>query len=108
MKKILPSVFFAAHFMMCNCASAAEAYISAIPTSWRLQNYIPDTPTLFFSGSNCGPSGILAMPANATKADRDRLYNTIMAAKLAKKPVFIFYESTTCTINSFGLLEQPN
>jgi len=93
---------------MCNCASAAETYISAVPTSWRLQNYIPDTPRLYFSGSDCGPYSMLAMPTNATKADRDRLYNTIMAAKLTKKPVFIYYESTTCTINSFGLLEQPN
>jgi len=108
MKKILPSVFFAAHFMMCNCASAAEVYISAVPTNWRLQNYIPDTLAIYFSSSSCAPNGYLLMPANATKADRDRLYNTIMAAKLAKRPVFILYESTTCTINSFGLLEQPN
>lgn len=87
-------------------ANAAEVYLSAVPTAWRLQNYIPDTVALFLTGSGCGPVGFLYMPSNATKTDRDRLYNTIMAAKLAKKPVFIFYDSTTCVISSFGLSEQ--
>jgi hypothetical protein len=92
-------------------ASLAQAQttgpLSAVPTAWRVENYVPDNVALWFTGSSCA-SGQLIMPANATKADRDRLYATVMAGKAAGKPVFVYYTAsgTNCTIVSFGMAQE--
>ena len=79
-------------------------YLSAVPTAWRLQNYIPNNIVLYYTGSNCG-QGILELAPNATDADKNRLYATIAAAKASQLSVYVYYTQTgtQCLIQSFGL-----
>jgi hypothetical protein len=88
-------------------AQAVEKTVTAVPNGWRLQNYVPDTVTLWHTTSEC-TNGNLSLPATATKADRDRLFAVVMAGKAASKPVFVYYtvNGTSCTINSFGMIES--
>lgn len=86
-------------------ASAAMAYITAVPTAWRLQNYVPASTVIWFAGTPCS-NGMLTLPGTATVDDHSRLYATILSAKATGKAVFIFYDdaSSSCQISSFGLL----
>jgi len=88
---------------------AADTLLAETPTSWRLQNYVLDTLVVYFTSSlaqsNC-VVGSLVMPSGSSAGDRSRFWATVMAGKLSGKKVFVVYESTTCTIKSFGLLEE--
>jgi len=78
-------------------------YLSAVPTAWRLQNYIPNAVVLYYTGSNCA-QGILELSPSAVDADKNRLYATIMAAKASQLSVYVYYTQTAtqCVIQSFG------
>jgi hypothetical protein len=84
--------------------AAQEVQIAAVPTAWRVQNYVPQTVVLWFTGSTCA-NGQLTLPATAVKADSDRLYATVMMGKAAGKKVYVYYTANAggCLINSFGL-----
>ena len=93
-------------FAGANPASGAEAQIVAVPTAWRLQNYISDSVVVWYTGAPGCSSGGLHMPASASQADRERFWSLIMTAKAAGKTVFVYYETTNCNIASFGYLEN--
>jgi hypothetical protein len=82
-------------------------FLSGVAKTWRLENYVPDSVTIWFSGSAC-VNGLLQLPASATKADRDRLFATVSLSKATDKPMFVVYvvNSGRCDISSFGMLEQ--
>ncbi|MBI3561503.1 MAG: hypothetical protein HY080_07300 [Gammaproteobacteria bacterium] len=87
-------------------AKANDIFLSANPSSWRLQNYIPGTVVAWFMGSPCVNGG-LSLPANSNTDDKNRSYATVMAAKLSNRNMYVYYDSATtpgnCVINSFGL-----
>jgi hypothetical protein len=84
-------------------SQAAIVPISVVPTAWLLQNYLPSNVVLWFTGSSCA-SGMLALPPSATAADQQRLYATVLAAKLSNSKIFVYYDDSTpsCFITSFG------
>jgi hypothetical protein len=81
--------------------------LSAVPTAWRLENYVAGGVVLWYTGSTC-TNGNLSLPANSVKADHDRLYATISLAKAVGKKAFVYYTNngTSCLIASFGMLEE--
>ena len=84
--------------------NAAEAMLTAVPTAWRLQQYINSggtAETVWYTGSPCG-SGNLSL-GTATEAEKNRFWALVMAAKLSNHSIFVFYETTNCTITSFGM-----
>lgn len=80
----------------------ADTLIEAVPTGWRLQNYIGGTVTVYYTGTSC-VSGSIQLPASATADEKNRFYSLVLAAKVAGKTVGIFYETTSgnCQITSF-------
>jgi hypothetical protein len=88
-------------------ALAQTGSIIAIPSTWRLENYVSDNVVLWYTGSTCA-NGLMKLPVSASKADRDRLWVTVSLGKSSDKKVFIIYypQSTTCEIISFGLMED--
>lgn len=91
--------------MVCGPALAAETGLTAVPTNWRLQNYVSGGGTgvvLWFTGSVCA-NGQLLLPSTSGAADHERLFSLILSAKISQRPVFIIYETTNCVITSFGM-----
>ena len=84
-------------------AFAASVSISGVPTAWQVESYGEKAVVLWFTPSKC-PNGQITLPSTATTAEHNRLYATIMAAKMAQAKVFIFYDDSTanCTIVSYG------
>ena len=76
-------------------------------TRWRLENYTGDSLYVWYTGSKtyCN-QGHLKLAANATASDRNRFWATVSTAKANDKKMMVYYESTTCTITSFGLAEE--
>ena len=88
---------------------AANVPISSVPTSWRLQNYTGDNVVTWFTGSACA-NGQLTFGTEASMDDKNRYWSVVMAAKLASKPVVVYYENSAapsqCLITSFMLKEE--
>jgi hypothetical protein len=86
-------------------ASATSIYIVGVPTGWLLESYGATAVTLWQTPSIC-QNGLLRLPSNASVADNNRLYSTVMAAKLSNARMFIYYDNTAagCDIISFGLM----
>ena len=84
-------------------AFAETRGIEAVPTGWRLESYGEKGVALWHTPSVCA-NGALGLWAGATLADHNRLYATVLAAKLAGVKMFIYYkdEAAGCTIISYG------
>ena len=83
-------------------AKAQDGHIHAVPSNWRLQNYISNTVMLYFTSAAGCDTG--AMRGNGmSQDDYNRLWSTIMAAKSMNRPVGIFYTGSgpNCNITSF-------
>lgn len=111
MKKILLAGIFG---LLCSTpASAAvveNTILNADPVNWRLQTYTSatsDAVGTFFTGSPCA-SGNLTLFAPGP-VERSRYWDTVMAAKLSRKRMNIYYNydnvANTCVINSYFLSE---
>ena len=92
--------------MMSSLLQANDIFLKQNPTAWRLQNYIPDGVVIWFSGSSCA-NGQLTLPVTATTEDKNRLWSTVMAAKVSGREIYVYYDTENtpgaCMINSFGL-----
>lgn len=90
-------------------AFAGNVSLVAVPTAWKLQNYIGDNVVIWYSPSPC-TNGQLTLPSNATADDKDRLWSLIMAAKISGKKMQIYYDDSEvpskCTITSFSLMPE--
>lgn len=100
MKKIILVLFATC---MAFPAFAENIFISAVPTGWRLQDYLQGGVVLWFTTSKCG-NGQLALPTTATTEQRNRLWSSILSAKQLQKSVYVYYDydAAKCTITSFG------
>jgi hypothetical protein len=78
--------------------------ITAVPTSWLIQNYVPNQLVLWFTGSTC-TNGQLVFPSTAIQADQDRLWATVLAAKATGQQIIVYYyvSGGGCFISSFGV-----
>jgi|GEM_PF-6361884 len=111
MKKILLAGIFG---LVCSTSASATVVENFLPnmdpTNWRLQTYTSatyDSIGTFFTASPC-VSGALTFPSNVA-SEKTRYWDTVMAAKLSKKRISIFYYydnvANTCTISSYFLNE---
>jgi hypothetical protein len=82
-----------------SAASGQSLYLEAVPTAWRLQDYLDGYVTLFYTPSTACANGLLKL--SGTEESRNRLWALIMTAKATNKVVGIFYDSSTCLISSF-------
>lgn len=91
---------------VCNVAAAAPITLYVVPNTWKLESYNEKGVTLWHTQATC-PSGLMGLPTAATVADHNRLYSTVMAAKLSNSKMFVMYENvnSVCTIISYGLYE---
>jgi len=90
-------------------AYANNVSLVAVPTGWKLQNYVSENVVIWYSGSPCA-NGQLTFGANATVNDKNRLWSLIMAAKISGASVEVYYEDslapTNCIITSFSLIPE--
>ena len=81
-------------------AQAAQQAIGAVPTAWRLQQYVGGVMIVYYTGaSTCSNGGLIL---NGTDNEKNRFYGLVLASKLNKQGMFVYYEDTTCIISSFG------
>jgi hypothetical protein len=95
------ALFAATSFL--NTAAFADTEIQAVPTNWRLQNYIGGSGVVaWFTGSTC-TNGALNFPSSATADDKNRFFSLILSAKISSKTVGVYYETVSgnCQITSF-------
>jgi hypothetical protein len=88
--------------LACTGAFASQVQLAVVPTNWKLENYVGGRVALWNTGSPCY-GGALNLAAGATQNDHSRLFAAVVAGKTAGKTVFVIYETTDCTIVSFGL-----
>jgi hypothetical protein len=98
--------------MASTSASAVIRELQAVPTTWRLQYYAV-TPyrttasaSVFFTGITATCAGQFQGVSITNANDIKRFYDTMMAAKLAKAKITLYYDDVTCVVDSFGLAEQ--
>ena len=98
--------------IMCLALPAAQTQaqtmfiVDAVPTAWRLQDYLGGAIHIWFTGSSCS-NGNLTLLASVPEGVKDRLWSTVMSGKLARHPVIIYYrvEGGGCIIDNFSLKE---
>lgn len=80
----------------------ADLYVEAVPTNWKLQDYISGVVNAYYVGTSCYAGGV-SFPASATIDDKNRFWALVLSAKSTGKPVGIYYETVTgnCQITSF-------
>lgn len=95
------ALFAAASFL--NTPAFADTDMQAVPTNWRLSNYIGAAGVVvWYTGSSC-TNGVLNFPSSATADDKNRFFSLILSAKISLKIVGVYYETVTgtCQITSF-------
>jgi hypothetical protein len=94
--------FLTTIFLALSAVPAQADGIVAVPTNWRLQDYGGGAINLYYTGAPC-TSGALVLVSSAPEGTKDRLWSTILTAKLSNRPVGIFYhvDASTCIIDSF-------
>lgn len=91
-----------------NFSMADVVQITAIPSGWKLENYVGNNNVVaWYAGSTC-TSGLVQFPNNATSEDKNRFWSVVMAGKLSGKEIFVRYDNATsnCEIQSFGLVQE--
>lgn len=88
-------------------AAMADSLVEAVPTGWRVQDYLDGGVSVFHTSSTCD-QGSLVMPSSAPADSKNRLWALLVSAKMASKPVGIYYQVSggACIITSFYLKEQ--
>ena len=87
-------------------ANAAESSFTAIPTNWRLEEYNNGIIAVYFTPSQCASGKVLLTSASSNEM-KNRFWSTIMTAKIARKHIGIFYDTTTCEVTHYFLAEEP-
>ena len=93
-------------------AEAAVVSMVAVPNAWRMETYVGaaggNNVMLWFTGSPC-TNGSLQM-SSPSEQDKNRLWATVMAAKLANRRMFVYFDNAnapaSCPMISFGMDDQ--
>lgn len=91
--------------LLSGTASADEASIIAVPTAWRMEDYMNGGVDVWYSGAAC-PTGHLILSPNAPSDTKNRFWSLIMTAKVARVPVGVYYDTATCVVTHFFMVEQ--
>lgn len=71
--------------LLSNVLGAAPQALVAVPTAWRLQEYIPDNVVIWYTGHphSCGGAASgLSLPIDVSQATRNRFWATVAKPKL--------------------------
>jgi hypothetical protein len=109
MKKTLFGFIFGLVYATSSSAAVTQLSLENVdPTPWRLQTYTSatsETIAVFFTGSPCVYQQLLF--PSPVASEKNRFWNTVLAAKIAKQRIFITYnyDSVTqiCMITSYAL-----
>jgi hypothetical protein len=88
-------------------AQAAEASFVEVPTAWRLEDYMNGIVAAYFTDSQCA-QGQIVLPASVNTETKNRFWSLVMTAKIARKSIGIFYDTTTCNVTHFYLAEETS
>ncbi|MDV6331303.1 hypothetical protein [Asticcacaulis sp. 201] len=90
-----------------SAVAQTTSLVEAVPSKWRLQNYIGGNVRVYFTGSTCD-YGNITMPASSTAEELNRFYSTVMTAKATSKTMGIYYiyDGSSCFVTSFYLKEE--
>lgn len=96
----------AAAVLACGAPASAEEILVESPANWRLQNYVNNNVVIWFTGAaaqGC-TTGQLTFPG-ATSDDLNRLWSTVLAAKLGNRSVGVTYNKNggSCQMTSFWI-----
>lgn len=85
----------------------ADVNIEQVPTSWRLQQYGPNSAAAYYTSSSC-TSGQITVPTSYSAEDISRFWATVLTARALGLVVGIYYDNTTpaCFITSYYLKEM--
>lgn len=105
MRPLMSSLALVAGLLLAQQASAQS--VEAVPTNWRIQDYLNGSTEVYFTGSSC-PAGALTLPASTPEASKDRFWSVVMTGKAAKLPVGVYYQVSNgqCVVINFYLREQ--
>ncbi len=106
LKAALATGIFLTGFTGTSQAFADEGLLEAVPTAWRLQDYGDGAVVMYYTGAAQCNQGELILPASAPADSKNRLWTLILSAKVTGKVVGVYYNPTTCTVNSFYLKES--
>lgn len=86
---------------------AASKSVSDVPTNWRIEQYIAADKFVLWNSVAAGLSceHHLEIAPGTDEKHENRFVSIFLAAKLAGKEMFVFYDDATCQVISFGL--QP-
>ncbi|KRA63874.1 hypothetical protein ASD79_21520 [Caulobacter sp. Root655] len=101
MKKIATIALLASALLAASPA-LADNYFEAVPTGWKMQNYVPNNLITYYTGTACY-AGQISFGPNATNEDKNRFYSLVLTAQTTGKKIGVFYEtvSGSCQISSF-------
>jgi len=74
-----------------------------VPAAWRLEVFTSShTVAVFFTGASNCTTGKMTL-GNASTDDVNKFYALVLTAKMARKPIGLFYtaSSGTCVIETF-------
>ena len=101
MRKIA-AIFVGLICLISPSAAFADTLVE-VPTAWRLEVFTSShTVAVFFtSASNC-TTGKMTL-GNASADDENKFYALVLSAKMAKKPIGLFYTASNgaCVIETF-------
>lgn len=102
----LGGVATAAAVLAGGAPASAEEILVESPANWRLQNYVSNNVVIWFTGAQAQgcTSGQLTFPG-ATSDDLNRLWSTVLAAKLGNRSVGVTYNKNggSCQMTSFWI-----
>ena len=103
----LSAIIVAVAFLCARPTYAAQvSFVVTASIQTRLQQYdsLNGTPILWYStnGSSAWP-GTACQQVYPADADAKRFFQVVHAAKLTGTSYFIYVETTTCRVTSFGL-----
>ena len=88
-------------------ANATNVGIAAVPTGWRLQNYVGLGIALWGAPApECvapGNTSKLGFASGTAANDINQFWAIMTAAIVAQHEVYVEYDNSTCTITSFGM-----
>ena len=100
---LIPTAVLAALAVASVAAPANAGVLNEVPTAWRLENYAGDNLVIWFTSANpeC-TNGKMSMSTSMTVEDRNRIWSTVLAAKLANRKVGLSYGGSGdfCVVSS--------
>lgn len=85
-------------------AYATQDLIEAVPTAWRVQDYMAGGLYVYYTGSPCA-QGELILPSTSSSDVTNRFWSLIITAKSMGKTVGVYFDSVSCNIASYYIKE---